>query len=710
MKNIKDMTLSEKIGQLSQRVLSTATEDEIINLVKERKIGSCILADNALAGNSTQRKVSPELINRVQKCAMENGGIPLLFGRDVVHGMKIIYPIPLGLAASWDMELIEKVSSSMAEEAFENGINLTFAPMLDLSRDPRWGRVIESPGEDPYLGSCFAKASVRGIQGNDLKKEGKIAACLKHFIGYGAGEGGRDYNKSEISDYTLYNMYLPAFAAGVEEGSASVMNSFSEINGQSCVSNEKLFRKLLKETLCFDGFVNSDWGSIEQLKDRQNASDHKECAFLALKAGIDVEMATGCYSEHLEQLLTEQPELVKYLDEGVERILRIKERLGLFENPYVLKKSEEKHNTDIKKRLKLSEDAAAKSAVLLKNDNVLPLNKNEKIMLAGVFLNEKKCLQGAWAPDGEIERVITVEEAIKNEFENTMVMENTLFPETWNAKQRICDTVVFTIGEFWLVTGERSSMGNIEIPQTQVELAKKFKQLGKKVICLVFAGRPLALSEIMPYADAILYMWHPGTMGAVAAAKLLSGTYTPCGKLPMTMLHSTGQIPLYYNTPPLPVRFGIDDMGYYSEPYFPSYKDIPSKPLFPFGFGLSYTTFTYSHISCNQTQLTYEEIKNNKYFEFKIKIKNSGERDGAEVIQCYISDCISVFSRPVRELKGFQKVFLNAGEEKEITFHLGYEELSYFYTTGEKVLEKGDFRIFIGSDCCTKNEITVSVK
>ena len=709
MIDIKNLTLKQKIGQLCQGILSTATEEDVTALVKEGRLGSCILADNALAGNTKQRKVSPELVNRVQKAAMENGGIPLMFARDVIHGMKIVFPIPLGLAASWDTELIRKTAEAMSEEAFENGINLVFAPMLDLVRDPRWGRVIESPGEDPYLGAEFAKAMVKGIQGDDLSAYGNTAACLKHFVGYGAAEGGRDYNKSEISDYTLHNMYLPAFRAGIGCGAASVMNSFGEIGGESVSASERILRKLLKDDLGFDGFVNSDWGSVEQIMDRQRAETKKESAYLALKAGIDIEMATKCYDENLEELVKENPELEKYIDDAVSRILKIKERLGLIDTPYaeIIKADEIERRRE--KRRELSVKAAAECAVLLKNNGILPLEKEKKCIVTGAFAEEKATIIGAWAPDGLTDEVVTFKEAMSTEFEKSVYVSENL-REALYVKERNCDTVVIAVGEHRSLTGERAVVGEVEISKAQVELAKKYKELGKKVVCVVFAGRPLALTALMPYADAVLLMWHPGTMGAVAAAKLLSGEFNPCGKLSMTMVASTGQIPLYYNASPLPVRCDENDVGYYGEPYFPSYSDLPSTPLFPFGYGLSYTEFEYSDLCCDLCKIGLDDIKNGAYFKVTVKVKNIGKVIGKEVVQCYISDRVSVYSRPIRELKGFEKIELRPGESGTVSFKLGFDELGYCYPDGEKQIEKGSFRIFVGGSSYADNETEIIIK
>ncbi len=709
MFDIKKLTLKQKIGQLCQGVLSTATEEDITALVKEGRLGSCILADNSLAGNSKQRKASPELVNRVQKAAMENGGIPLMFARDVIHGMKIIYPIPLGLAASWDTALIKETAEAMSEEAFENGINLVFAPMLDLVRDPRWGRVIESPGEDPYLGAKFAKAMVEGIQGENLAAAGNTATCLKHFVGYGAAEGGRDYNKSEISDYTLYNMYLPAFMAGIDCGAASVMNSFGEIGGESVSASERILRLLLKEKLGFEGFVNSDWGSVEQIMDRQRAETRAESAYLALKAGIDIEMATKCYDENLEELVSKNPELEKYIDEAVSRILRIKERLGLFGKPYAEIVQPDEIENRRKKRRALSLRAAAESAVLLKNNGVLPLDADSRVIVTGPFAEEVNSIMGAWAPDGLTDEVATFRAAMENEFENSVFVSDNL-REAMYVKERNCDTVILALGEQRAVTGERAVVGEIEISKAQTDIAKRYKELGKKVICVVFAGRPLSLTKLLPYSDAILFMWHPGTMGAAAAAKLLSGEFNPCGKLSMTMVASTGQIPLYYNTPPLPIRCDENDVGYYGEPYFPSYSDIPSVPLFPFGYGLSYTGFEYSDLSCDVSEIKLNDLKNGAYFTVRINVKNTGSRAGKEVVQCYICDRVSVYSRPIRELKGFEKTELMPGESKEISFKLGFDELGYYYPDGEKTVEPGNFRVFVGGSSYADNETEIIIK
>ena len=550
---------------------------------------------------------------------------------------------------------------------------------------------------------------VEGIQGEDLAAAGNTAACLKHFVGYGAAEGGRDYNKSEISDYTLYNMYLPAFMAGIDCGAASVMNSFGEIGGESVSASERILRLLLKEKLGFEGFVNSDWGSVEQIMDRQRAETRAESAYLALKAGIDIEMATKCYDENLEELVSKNPELEKYIDEAVSRILRIKERLGLFGKPYAEIVQPDEIENRRKKRRALSLRAAAESAVLLKNNGVLPLAADRKVIVTGPFAEEVNSIMGAWAPDGLADEVVTFRAAMENEFENSVFVSDNL-REAMYVKERNCDTVILALGEQRAVTGERAVVGEIEISKAQTDIAKRYKELGKKVICVVFAGRPLSLTKLLPYSDAILFMWHPGTMGAVAAAKLLSGEFNPCGKLSMTMVASTGQIPLYYNTPPLPIRYDENDVGYYGEPYFPSYSDIPSVPLFPFGYGLSYTGFEYSDLSCDVSEIKLNDLKNGAYFTVRINVKNIGSRAGKEVVQCYICDRVSVYSRPIRELKGFEKTELMPGECKEVSFKLGFDELGYYYPDGEKTVEPGSFRVFVGGSSYADNETEIIIK
>lgn len=443
--------------------------------------------------------------------------------------------------------------------------------------------------------------------------------------------------------------------------------------------------------------------------DRQRAETRAESAYLALKAGIDIEMATKCYDENLEELVSKNPELEKYIDEAVSRILRIKEKLGLFGKPYAEIVQPDEIENRRKKRRALSLRAAAESAVLLKNNGVLPLAADRKVIVTGPFAEEVNSIMGAWAPDGLADEVVTFRAAMENEFENSVFVSDNL-REAMYVKERNCDTVILALGEQRSVTGERAVVGEIEISKAQTDIAKRYKELGKKVICVVFAGRPMSLTKLLPYSDAILFMWHPGTMGAAAAAKLLSGEFNPCGKLSMTMVASTGQIPLYYNTPPLPIRCDENDVGYYGEPYFPSYSDIPSVPLFPFGYGLSYTGFEYSDLSCDVSEIKLNDLKNGAYFTVRINVKNTGSRAGKEVVQCYICDRVSVYSRPIRELKGFEKTELMPGESKEVSFKLGFDELGYYYPDGEKTVEPGNFRVFVSGSSYADNETEIIIK
>ncbi len=687
-KLLDEMTLDEKIGQMFQSCVSENNIDELCRQIENGEIGSCILTDNDIAGTSDEEidgTLVQKIINASQKSRLK---IPVILGRDIIHGSKVIFPIPLAQAASFDTKLGEEGAYRMAREAAKEGVEWTFSPMLDIAHDPRWGRVIEGFGEDPHLVSQFAAAFVKGIQ------RAGMAACAKHYIGYGACEGGVDYANAEITDYTLRNTYLPPFRAAVNAGVATVMNSFGNIGGMPSVANEYIFRDILKDELGFDGFVISDWGSIEWQLYTGTAADKAECAENSLKAGIDMEMATQCYRENLKALAENGRIDIKLIDDAVLRILKIKEK-------YCGNVVIDYGGVCLKEDYDFAEKFALNCAVLLKNNDVLPL-KNKRFILSGPFTHEIKGLFGSWHA-GCYDNVPTLYDELHRIYGDNVISDESI--HKMKAKMFDVDTVVLALGEDCEDTGERAGMSHIEIDEMQLALARRAKQAGKKVAAIIFAGRPLALGEFEQYADAIVYMWHGGAMAARAAAKIISGGFNPCAKTPITFLRSTGQIPMYYNSLPLPIR-AADEYVYYNEPKFSAYNDERSTPLYPFGFGLSYTKFEFSKIKCGCKKMTVSDLKDGKYFDISVEISNIGGADGAEICQLYIRDAVSKRARPIRELKGFKKVFVEAGKTVSVTFKVGIDELGY-YPEKDFVLEKGCFDIYVGNSCVTDNMISV---
>lgn len=698
------MTLEEKIGQLSQVFASLDRIDIVREQAGRGQIGSRILASNGLAGSAEQHVTDMEEGNEVQRIAVEKSrlGIPLINGRDIIHGHRTIFPIPLAQAASWDPELVEKAASISALEASAYGVHWTFAPMLDIARDPRWGRIIEGFGEDPYLCGELAKASVRGYQGNDMSKSGKIAACGKHFIAYGGAEGGRDYNSSECTDNTLRNVYLPPFKAAIEEGVATIMSGFHEIGGEPVSGSRYLLTDLLKEELGFGGYVISDWASVEYLKTHGVAADDKEAAYIAFDAGVDMDMADFCYMNYIKELLDEGRISQDRLDEAVKRILRIKFELGLFENPYT-NTEEHKNVYLLPENVEFSRKLAGESMVLLKNrNNILPLSKDiEKIAVIGPFSNAKRELMGSWVMDGKEEDVVSVVEGVRSMIPEDNIVTSSQQIDEMIMAARQSDVVVLTLGESHKRNGESSNLADIKLPFGQNQLVKAISELGKPIIAVVFAGRPLAITALQKYADAVIYAWHPGIQGGMAVADILFGDVNPSGKLPVTFPRATGQIPIYYNHKIN--GHGFDE--YYDIGNRPHYEDISGKPLYPFGYGLSYTKFIYDDLKVDKKEIGIDdEIK------VSVKVTNTGKYSGEEVVQCYVRDCVASVTRPLRELKGFRKVYLEPGESQVVEFILGKNDLSYYKRNGEFGTDPGEFKVWLGGDCLAQLGTSFQVK
>lgn len=705
---ISKMTIEEKIGQLWQVPFSSDRLEEICKLASKGKIGSCILACTPLAGNTDGQELPfTEKLNLLQKEAVENSrmGIPLIYGRDVIHGQRTIYPIPLAQAATWAPDMVEEAAVRMVDEAKNDSVHWTFAPMIDIARDPRWGRIIEGFGEDVYLTTEMAKASVRGIQHKTQDGYVAMAACAKHYVGYGAVEGGREYSKGDFSDYTLRNVYIKPFEGAIEEDVMTVMSTFTSIGGEAIIASERLLKNLLKEELGFKGFVISDYDSVEQLVTRRMAKDKKDCAAIAFKSGVDMEMVTDCFVSALKELVEEGRIDESAIDDAVERILAVKEKVGLFEKPYTISNpSGQYKKEDLEYSLKIAE----KSIVLLKNDNLLPLDKNMKVALCGPFSKEKRALHGSWAGYGDIPSTPTFEESMREEFgENIVYCENSFdIRKRDSAIVRSADVIVLALGESNIFSGENSCISDISLDSSQIEIAKKARMTGKKVAAVIFTGRPRSLYEIEPYVDAIILAWQPGSSGGKSAVNVLCGKTNPGGKLPVTMLKSSGQIPLYYSIDNNPCC--ISD-PYYEEPEFSSYLDFSAMPMYPFGFGLSYSKFEISAPVCEKSQIRKEELLGGESVSIKIKVKNNSSISGDEVVQIYVKDCITTWCRPIRELKAFERVTLAGGECKEITLNLDKDAFNYYIPGKGNVIEEGEFIIFVGNSCLADKTVCINV-
>ena len=679
------MTLEEKILQLNQLVLGVNTvENNFGEVVKDIpvEIGSLIyFNDRAEVRNAMQKKVMEE--SRL--------GIPILFGHDVIHGYRTTYPIPLALACSWNPELVRQASEVAAQEAYDCGVNWTFSPMVDVSRDPRWGRVMECFGEDPYANAVFCEAVVKGYQGDDMSEKHRIAACLKHYVGYGASEAGRDYVPTEISDQTLWDTYLPPFEAGVKAGAATLMSAFHTISGIPASANHYILTEVLKEKWQHDGFVVSDWGAVEQLRYQGMAEDEKEATMLAFNAGIEMDMADRMYQKYLAALLEEGKVDMKLVDESVRRVLRVKFRLGLFEQPYVEEKPESEMYL-LPKSLEIAEKAAAESMVLLKNENsVLPLEDVGTIAVIGPVASDSTQHLGNWGARARAEDVVGIVQGMCEEYAGKSKIltakgcdfegeDKSGFAEAVRVA-KASDVVVVCLGHKGSWSGENQSRSTIEIPKIQEELLSAVEATGKPVVVLVTTGRPVELPRIEQKADAILQTWHSGVRAGKAIAGLLSGRYNPSGKLAMTFPYSTGQIPVYYNRRH---RARTGDQGLY--------KDITSEPMYPFAHGLSYSTFEYGKLT-----VSADKLKEGETISAEVTVKNTSQRDGLETVHWFVKDPYSHITRPVKELKYFEKKLIKAGENVTFRFEINpLRDLGFVNREGKKYLDKGEYRIMVG--------------
>lgn len=690
------MTRAEKIGQLNQIFLFPSRREEALRMAREGKIGSFL----AVGGFEGERRPAVADLNEMQRAAVEGSrlGIPMLYGRDVIHGHRTVFPIPLGMAAAFDEELVEAGFATAAREAASAGVHWSFAPMVDIARDPRWGRIIEGFGEDPYLCGKLAAAAVRGYQGDDLSDPERILACAKHFIGYGAAEGGRDYETSEISENTLRNLYLPPYRAAVEAGVATVMSSFQDLNGEPVSGSQRLVDGLLKGELGFDGFVISDWASIQEIAHHRVAADDREATRIGFNAGVDMDMVDELYLTYLDGLIESGEVSEARLDDAVRRVLTAKFRLGLFDRPYT--------DPELAGRVLFSaahqaqaRRTAARCMVLLKNDGgLLPLAGGvARIAVVGPLAHDREALLGSWSFDGDPADAVPVFDALQAALpEAELIAAPDTSPDQMLAAIQRADLAVLVVGESAARNGENANVMSIDLPAGQSELVEAACRMGRPVVLVVIAGRPLALTREAELATAILWAWQPGTMGGQAIADALTGAVEPGGRLPVSFPRATGQIPVYYN---FKSSGKIFDLIY--RPQVPPgyrhlerYLDGPSAPLYPFGFGLSYTTFAYSNLT-----ISAEKIAPGETVTAAVTVTNTGERSGEAVAQLYVQDVAASVTRPVRELKGFRRVLLQPGESQRVEFVLGPAELSLYNQEGRFVLEPGRFKVWAGGDC-----------
>ena len=680
---ISRMTLEEKILQLNQYTLGR--NNNVNNVGEEVKkvpseIGSLIYFD-----------INPELRNSMQKKAMEESrlGIPIIFGYDAIHGFRTIYPISLGQACSWNPGLVEQACAVSAQEARMSGVDWTFSPMIDVARDPRWGRVAEGYGEDPYTNGVFAAVSVRGYQGDDMSAENRMAACLKHYVGYGASEAGRDYVYTEISAQTLWDTYLLPYEMGVKAGAATLMSSFNDISGVPGSANPYIMTEILKKRWKHDGFIVSDWGAVEQLKNQGLAATKKDAARYAFNAGLEMDMMSHAYDRYLKELVEEGKVTMAQVDESVRRVLRVKFRLGLFERPYT-PVTNEKDRFFRPQSMAVAAQLAAESMVLLKNDNqILPLTNKKKIAVVGPMAKNGWDLLGSWCGHGKDTDVEMLYDGLTAEFGGDAELRYAMGCKPQGNDRsgfagaldvaRWSDVVIVCLGEMLTWSGENASRSTIALPQIQEELVKELKEAGKPIILVLSNGRPLELNRMEPLCDAILEIWQPGINGARSMAGILSGRINPSGKLAMTFPYSTGQIPIYYNRR----KSGRGHQGFY--------KDITSDPLYPFGHGLSYTEFKYGTVTPSATK-----VKRGDKLSAEVTVTNTGARDGAETVHWFISDPYCSITRPVKELKHFEKQFIKAGETKTFRFDIDLErDFGFVNEDGKRFLEAGEYHILV---------------
>jgi len=699
-----NMTLAEKIGQMNQ-------------LYGGDGVAAMALREGIRAGNvgAVLNVVEPDVVNELQRVAVEESrlGIPLLFGRDVIHGFRTVLPIPLGQAATFNPGIVREGARVAALEAAAAGVNWTFAPMIDIARDPRWGRIAESLGEDPYLASLLGVAMVEGFQGEDLAAPGSIAACAKHFAGYGAAESGRDYATTNIPENELRNVYLPPFRAVVDAGVATLMTSFSDLNGVPGTANAFLLRQVLRREWGFRGFVVSDWSSIPQLSIHGLTAGDADAAQEAVMAGVDMDMASGVYAAQLARLVAEDRLGAEVIDAAVASILRLKFRLGLFDRPYAEPRT--MPTVALDERLRIAKQAALQSVVLLKNDaGILPLSpaKSPSVAVIGPLADESYEQLGTWIFDGDPALSVTGLQGIRDLMGSQVEIRYVRALETSRSRStngfeaalaavRASDVAILFLGEESILSGEAHSRADIGLPGAQAELVRRIREAGKPVVAVIMAGRPLVLTDVIDDLDAVLFAWHPGTMGGAALADLLFGLESPSGKLPATFPRAVGQIPMYYNQkhggkPPSPeTAVLIDDIpvgaAQTSVGNTSYHLDAGYRPLFPFGHGLSYATFEYSNL-----QLDRPALRTGETLTISVDLTNTGRIGADEVVQLYVRDLVGNVTRPVRELKGFRRVRLAPGERVTVSLRLGSDDLAFFGRHNTRIVEPGEFHLWVG--------------
>jgi len=711
------MTVEEKIGQLNLPSAGQFTTGE----AKNSDIGGKI--EKGLVGGLFNIK-SVASIRDIQKIAVEKSRlkIPLIFGMDVIHGYETTFPIPLGLSCSWDMELIKQTARMAAQEATADGINWTFSPMVDISRDPRWGRVSEGSGEDAFLGSEIAKAMVLGYQGDDLSQNNTLMSCVKHFALYGAPEGGRDYNTVDMSRVRMYNEYFPPYKAAVDAGVGSAMASFNEIDGIPATGNKWLLTDVLRNQWGFNGFVVSDFTGIEEMM-YHGVGNLQQVSAQALNAGLDMDMVAEGFLTTLKKSLEEGKISMETLNIAVKRILTAKYELGLFDDPFkYLDENRAKAEVFTKENRVFARQVATQSMVLLKNDNqILPLKKSAKIALVGPLANTKTNMAGTWSVGTPHEESISLLEGIKEvagedaeilyakgsnlsydkDFEKIATMFGREIPRDGRTDEQLrqeavsiaskSDVIIAAIGESSEMSGESSSRSDITIPQAQRDLLQALVKTGKPIVIVLFNGRALVLNEESKSATAILDVWFSGSESGHAIADVLFGDVNPSGKLTSTFPRSVGQIPLYYNHKNTGRPLGNTEGKFVK--FKSNYMDVPNEPLYPFGFGLSYTKFEYSNLKLSANQMNAKGS-----IEVSVDVSNTGDYDGKEIVQLYIRDLVGSVTRPVKELKGFKKVEIKKGETSTVTFNLTVEDLKFYNYNLDFVAEPGDFDVFVGAD------------
>lgn len=702
------MTLEEKVGQLVQYSGNWSTGAETWRpkegsdeLVREGKIGSFL------------NVVGAEQTKKIQKIAVEESRlkIPLIFGLDVIHGYRSTFPVPIGEASTWNPELIEKSARMQAVEASSAGIHWTFNPMVDIARDPRWGRIMEGSGEDPYLGSMMAAARVRGYQGDDLSANNTILACVKHYAGYGGAEGGRDYNSVDMSERNFRDFYLPPYKAAVEAGAGSLMASFNEIGGVPSSASKFLLTKILRDEWKTDAFVVSDWNSIGELIPHGAAKDLKQAAELGINATVDMDMEANAYYRHLADLVNEGKVNIKIVDAAVQRVLLAKFKLGLFDDPFKYSDADHEKKTIMSKKIvDATREVARESLVLLKNDNnILPLQKNLlNIAVVGPLANADEDLLGGWSALGNKDDVETILDGIKTKLDGTAKVafaegckitgsDKNGFDEAIETAES-SDVVVAVVGEHRNMSGEANSRASLDLPGVQEDLIKELHKTGKPIIVVLLNGRPLTIPWLQENVSAIIEAWYPGISGGGVIADVLFGDYNPNGKLPVTFPLHVGQVPIYYN-------HKNTGRPYDPENHYTSYyMDLENTPLYPFGYGLSYTTFEYSDLRLEKNQ-----IKKDESLKAAVKVTNTGRYEGKEIVQLYIRDFVGSVTRPVKELKNFSKISLKPGETKTVEFVITPGKLKFHDINMNYVVEPGDFKVYVGTNSVDVMEASFTV-